>query len=130
MNKKQLIGREREARLLDDICTSGKAEFVAVYGRRRVGKTFLVDSYFQQQYDFFMAGMYEGNKSEQLGNFAHQKIKEQRNDLLTQSHSDTQEKQVTQPIRVEKKVDRNDPCPCGSGKKYKNCHGRMEGGIE
>ncbi|MCQ2303781.1 MAG: preprotein translocase subunit SecA [Bacteroidales bacterium] len=58
------------------------------------------------------------------------KIKEQRNDLLTQSHSDTQEKQVTQPIRVEKKVGRNDPCPCGSGKKYKNCHGRMENGIE
>lgn len=28
------------------------------------------------------------------------------------------------PIRVEKKVGRNDPCPCGSGKKYKNCHGR------
>ena len=58
------------------------------------------------------------------------KIKEQRNDLLTQSHSDTQERQVTQPIRVEKKIGRNDPCPCGSGKKYKNCHGRMENGIE
>ncbi|MCB9013593.1 MAG: preprotein translocase subunit SecA [Bacteroidales bacterium] len=28
-----------------------------------------------------------------------------------------------QPIRVDKKVGRNDPCPCGSGKKYKNCHG-------
>lgn len=28
------------------------------------------------------------------------------------------------PVRVEKKVGRNDPCPCGSGKKYKNCHGR------
>lgn len=54
------------------------------------------------------------------------RIKEQRNDLLTQSHSETQQKQVTQPIRVEKRVGRNDPCPCGSGKKYKNCHGRME----
>ena len=38
-------------------------------------------------------------------------------------------RQVTQggrgsaPIRVEKKVGRNEPCPCGSGKKYKNCHG-------
>jgi len=31
--------------------------------------------------------------------------------------------QVTQPVRVEKKVGRNDPCPCGSGKKYKQCHG-------
>jgi preprotein translocase subunit SecA len=31
--------------------------------------------------------------------------------------------QKLEPIRVEKKVGRNDPCPCGSGKKYKNCHG-------
>ncbi|MGB4413513.1 MAG: preprotein translocase subunit SecA [Paludibacter sp.] len=36
---------------------------------------------------------------------------------------DTREIQKTQPIHVEKKVGRNDPCPCGSGKKYKNCHG-------
>ena len=31
----------------------------------------------------------------------------------------------TQPIRVEKKVGRNEPCPCGSGKKYKQCHGKL-----
>ena len=31
----------------------------------------------------------------------------------------------TQPIVAGPKVGRNDPCPCGSGKKYKNCHGRM-----
>lgn len=30
----------------------------------------------------------------------------------------------TMPIHAEKKIGRNDPCPCGSGKKYKNCHGR------
>jgi preprotein translocase subunit SecA len=35
-----------------------------------------------------------------------------------------QEPQRVQPVRVEKKVGRNDPCPCGSGKKYKNCHGK------
>jgi len=34
-----------------------------------------------------------------------------------------------EPIRVEKKVGRNDPCPCGSGKKYKACHGRSEAGV-
>ena len=33
------------------------------------------------------------------------------------------EPQRVQPVRVEKRVGRNDPCPCGSGKKYKNCHG-------
>ena len=36
---------------------------------------------------------------------------------------DTRE-QKREPIRAEKKIGRNDPCPCGSGKKYKNCHGR------
>ena len=40
---------------------------------------------------------------------------------------DTREQpQKPQPIRVEKKVGRNDPCPCGSGKKFKNCHGKEE----
>jgi preprotein translocase subunit SecA len=32
--------------------------------------------------------------------------------------------QQTGPVRIEKKVGRNDPCPCGSGKKYKHCHGQ------
>ena len=35
-----------------------------------------------------------------------------------------QQPQKVMPVHVEKKVGRNDPCPCGSGKKYKNCHGR------
>lgn len=35
------------------------------------------------------------------------------------------EAQKPQPVHVEKKIGRNDPCPCGSGKKYKNCHGKM-----
>ena len=37
---------------------------------------------------------------------------------------DTREQPKREPIRVQKTVGRNDPCPCGSGKKYKNCHGR------
>ena len=43
-----------------------------------------------------------------------------RPDLLTNSS----EPKSNAPIHVEKKVGRNDPCPCGSGKKYKNCHGK------
>jgi preprotein translocase subunit SecA len=35
----------------------------------------------------------------------------------------SREQQKAQPVRVEKKVGRNEPCPCGSGKKFKNCHG-------
>ncbi len=40
------------------------------------------------------------------------------------ANTDTQERSKPQPVTVEKKVGRNDPCPCGSGKKYKQCHGR------
>ncbi len=53
-----------------------------------------------------------------------QNLTEERTDLLSQSHSDTQRQQTTQPVKVEKKVGRNEPCPCGSGKKYKHCHGK------
>jgi len=68
----KLIGREREIKLLNDVFNSNKAEFVAVYGRRRIGKTFLIDKVYGGKYDFYMTGMYEGSKKEQLTNFAHQ----------------------------------------------------------
>ena len=42
-----------------------------------------------------------------------------RSDLVTNG-----EQRSRTPVRVEKQVGRNDPCPCGSGKKYQNCHGR------
>jgi preprotein translocase subunit SecA len=38
-------------------------------------------------------------------------------------HDPSKGKSVAEPVRVEKKVGRNDPCPCGSGKKFKHCHG-------
>jgi preprotein translocase subunit SecA len=53
------------------------------------------------------------------------RLKEERTDMLSQIGR-TGEQQITQPVRVEKKVGRNDPCPCGSGKKYKSCHGQEE----
>ncbi len=48
------------------------------------------------------------------------KLKEGRSDLPGGRGG----QQKTQPVRVEKKVGRNEPCPCGSGKKYKQCHGK------
>ncbi|MCX6251039.1 MAG: preprotein translocase subunit SecA [Bacteroidetes bacterium] len=51
------------------------------------------------------------------------RFREERSDLLSQANTNTQEQQKPQPVHVEKKVGRNDLCPCGSGKKYKNCHG-------
>ncbi|MBK5285481.1 MAG: SEC-C domain-containing protein, partial [Bacteroidia bacterium] len=41
-----------------------------------------------------------------------------------QQQPQQQQEQRVQPVRVEQKTGRNDPCPCGSGKKYKNCHGK------
>lgn len=41
--------------------------------------------------------------------------------------SPERKQQQTAPVRVDKKVGRNDPCPCGSGKKYKHCHGQNIG---
>ena len=40
------------------------------------------------------------------------------------ANTQTQERSKPQPVTVEKQVGRNEPCPCGSGKKYKQCHGR------
>ncbi len=45
-------------------------------------------------------------------------MRTQRNELTTNG-----EQKARTPIHVDKKIGRNDPCPCGSGKKYKNCHG-------
>ena len=57
------------------------------------------------------------------------KYREQKQDLSDPNQQaaaqhDTCEQQKREPIRAEKTVGRNDPCPCGSGKKYKNCHGK------
>ena len=58
-----------------------------------------------------------------------QQYKEEKQDLndpnqQAAAQQDTREKQKQEPIRSEKTVGRNDPCPCGSGLKYKNCHGK------
>lgn len=62
----QIIGREIEKAILKDCYDSDKAELIAVYGRRRVGKTFLVKSFFKENIDFYITGIYQGSKKEQL----------------------------------------------------------------
>ena len=44
--------------------------------------------------------------------------------LLPKPPTGETQQRRTEPIRVEKRVGRNEPCPCGSGQKYKNCHGK------
>ena len=65
-----LIGRKKEIETLQLITESREAEFVVVYGRRRVGKTFLVNHFFQDQYAFKATGLAKKDKRKQLSNFA------------------------------------------------------------
>ena len=60
------IGREKETRVLKDCYKSDKSEFVAIYGRRRVGKTFLVKELFEGEFTFYSTGILNGNKDTQL----------------------------------------------------------------
>ncbi|MDR1879255.1 MAG: preprotein translocase subunit SecA, partial [Bacteroidales bacterium] len=52
------------------------------------------------------------------------KLKAGREEVASAAAQRTSAPQNTQPVKVEKKTGRNEPCPCGSGKKYKNCHGK------
>ena len=65
----KLIGRIREMEKLDKLMRSSKSEFLAVYGRRRVGKTFLIRQYFDNEFDFYTTGLAKGNTTQQLTNF-------------------------------------------------------------
>ena len=64
-----LIGREEETQKLDTMLVSPQAEFLAVYGRRRVGKTFLIRQYLKNNIVFDISGTQFGSKKQQMQNF-------------------------------------------------------------
>lgn len=64
-----IIGRKTERSQLDKYLSSGRAEFIAVYGRRRVGKTFLIRRHLGDQFAFDVTGIIEGEKFEQMAAF-------------------------------------------------------------
>ena len=68
----QIIGREEEIKILERLLHSKDAQLLAIYGRRRVGKTFLIRSYYREHLVFSCTGQYNGKTSEQLINFAEQ----------------------------------------------------------
>ena len=70
--QQKIIGRRKEIEVLMQCINSSKPEFVAVYGRRRVGKTFLVKQLLGSQFTFYMTGVYECPKSELLTYFQEQ----------------------------------------------------------
>lgn len=65
----KIIGREKEIALLDKAMTSERAEFLAIYGRRRVGKTFLIYEHLKDEIVFSLSGVFERPMKVQLGNF-------------------------------------------------------------
>ena len=66
-----IVGREQEQKQLSAMWESPDAEFVAIYGRRRVGKTYLVRELFKRKGVFFEAvGQKDASLKEQLQNFS------------------------------------------------------------
>jgi len=61
-----IIGRKRELQALKRCEFSDKSEFVAVYGRRRVGKTYLITRYFEKRFTFSVTGVSDGSMKDQL----------------------------------------------------------------
>ena len=62
----KIIGREKEQSALKQYYESGLPEFLVIYGRRRIGKTFLVREFFNGKFDFYATGLANGKKEEQL----------------------------------------------------------------
>lgn len=64
-----IVGRYQEQQLLNEIISHHDASFIALYGRRRVGKTFLIKQLFQQEFSFYATGLANAKTQEQLFTF-------------------------------------------------------------
>lgn len=70
--KKKMIaitGRQEEIEILENCLTSSRSEFAAIYGRRRVGKTFLVREVFGNKFSFQFTGLANATTKQQLESF-------------------------------------------------------------
>ena len=70
MQNNGFVGRNREFERLTRCMESKQAQLIVVYGRRRVGKTFLVETFFDKKFAFSFTGAFNRPKAEQLRNFA------------------------------------------------------------
>lgn len=66
---KKIVGREGEKQVLTDTLNSHRSELVAVYGRRRIGKTYLVREFYEKQIIFSFTGLSKGKRADQIKNF-------------------------------------------------------------
>jgi hypothetical protein len=65
----KIIGRHKEMEQLQSVVDSDHAELVAVYGRRRIGKTYLIKEFFKENFTFYATGIFNGNKADELNAF-------------------------------------------------------------
>lgn len=66
----EIIGRREELEVLKKALDSREAELIAIYGRRRIGKTYLIRNYYEDRIAFELTGMNEGTLSAQLLQFS------------------------------------------------------------
>jgi AAA+ ATPase superfamily predicted ATPase len=66
----EIIGRIAEIQRLTEYVKSDKAEFLTIFGRRRVGKTFLIKQFFKEKFAFYLSGAENATRQEQLFNFS------------------------------------------------------------
>ena len=69
MREPRLIGRIDECRRLNRCMERSESQLIIVQGRRRVGKTFLINHFFENGFDFKLTGEYRSAKENQLENF-------------------------------------------------------------
>lgn len=65
-----MVGRTKERNVLNEALQSAQSELIAIYGRRRIGKTYLVREHFGKELLFAMSGLFDATLSEQLREFA------------------------------------------------------------
>jgi uncharacterized protein len=71
----KIIGRKLEQDLLKEAIDNNKSELIALYGRRRIGKTYLIREYFKTNLVFEMAGLFGGSLKDQLETFSKELVK-------------------------------------------------------
>ena len=92
---KKLIGRKGELKILEEALLSDNAEMIAVIGRRRVGKTFLINLAYENRIDFKFTGIQNSPNKEQLQNFAFELMKAKENGELVKTPSNWVEAFIT-----------------------------------
>lgn len=72
MGLKNIIGREEECKRLSLCVSESEAQLVVIYGRRRIGKTYLIEEFFEGEFAFHLTGEYNTPRAMQLRNFANE----------------------------------------------------------